>query len=151
MMKKMIFLLVMALLVSCQKDLNEAEMLGENAEIIGTWVEQLYEAELTLAAKGYDADVTLMERADKLDLSKYGFTIKDDGTFIEHKNAVWYDTAPTNYDKFDGQWTAVSDSLLEITVGYWGGTLSYQMRILFLDQEYLGIRYLYGEDRAISR
>ena len=139
-MKKTIYLLVLVFFVSCEKDLFEAEMLGENADIIGTWVDN-----------GYVDDVTLMERSDKLDITRYGFTIAEEGTFTEHKNAGWCGTPPITYDSFDGQWTALSDSLLEITVGYWGSTLTYQMRIVFLDQENLGIRYLYAEDRALSR
>ncbi len=139
-MRKIIFLLLLIMLVSCEKNMQEADMLGANADIIGTWVEN-----------GYEDDVTLLERAQSLDPSKYGFTINEDGTFIEHKNAGWCATPPITYDNFEGDWEAVSDSLLEINVGYWGGTMTYQMRIVFLDQDSLGIRYLYAESRADAR
>jgi hypothetical protein len=139
-MKKIVFLLSMALMCSCEKDLLETDALGSNADIVGTWIEQ-----------GYEDDILWLDRSEKLDLSSYGFTIKDDGTFIERKNAGWCATPPISYDNFDGTWEAVSDSLLEITVGYWGGTMTYQIRIVSLDEDNLAIRYLYAEDRAQSR
>lgn len=139
-MKEVLFLITLLVLTSCEENMREADMLGANADIIGTWVEN-----------GYEDDVTLLERAQSLDASKYGFTINEDGTFIEHKNAGWCATPPITYDNFEGDWEAVSDSLLEINVGYWGGTMTYQMRIVFLDQDSLGIRYLYAESRADAR
>ena len=138
-MKKFALLLILALLLSCEKDLLEANLLGTNAGIVGTWVDN-----------GVDGELTMLKRAENLDLSKYGFTINDDGTFIERKNAGWDYAASITYDDFDGTWEAVSDSLLTITVGYWGGTMTYQMRIVSLDQENLAIRYLYAADRAQS-
>ncbi len=139
-MKIIITALCMVLLLSCSEDMKEAEMLGENAGIIGTWIEN-----------GYDDDVTLLERGTELDQSKYGFIIKEDGSFTERKNAGWCATPPVSYDNFEGEWVALSDSLLEITVGYWGGTMTYQIRIVFLNQENLGIRYLYADERADSK
>ena len=70
----MIILAILALAVSCQEDLRDAEALGENEGIIGTWVEE-----------GYDQDVTLLERASGLDPSSYGFIIGGDGSFTERK------------------------------------------------------------------
>jgi len=48
-------------------------------------------------------------------------------------------------------WKAVSDSLLDITVAYWGGMMTYQIRIVSLGAEELSIRYLYTENRTDSR
>ena len=53
---------------------NDAEILGENADIIGTWIED-----------GYEDDVTVMERVERFDNNKYGFTLNEDGSFIERK------------------------------------------------------------------
>lgn len=139
-MKNIVFLVSIVMLISCSDDMQEAKMLGENADIVGTWIEN-----------GYEDDVTLLERSAELDLTKYGFIISGDGTFTERKNTGWCATPPISYDNFDGHWVALSDSLLEITVGYWGGTMTYQIRIVFLDHEELGIRYLYAEDRANSK
>ena len=86
-----------------------------------------------------------------LDSTQYGFIIGKDGSFIERKNAGWCGTPPITYKNFEGTWEAVSDSLLEITVGYWGGTINYQMRIVNVDNEMLRIRYLFSNDRASAR
>ena len=138
-MKRFGILLLLAAVISCEKELLEVDALGSNAEIVGTWIEN-----------GYVEDVLMLDRAKAINPSKYGFSINDDGTFIEHKNAGWCGTPPISYDSFDGTWKALSDSLLEITVGYWGGTMTYQMRIVSLEQDQLAIRYLYTEDRVQS-
>jgi len=139
-MKKLIFLMVMALLLSCEKEFLEVEALGANAGIVGTWVEE-----------GYRGDTTLLKRAGKLNEVKYGFTINEDGTFIERKNSGWCGTPPISYANYDGSWEAVSDSLLNITVGYWGGMMTYQIRVVSLNGEDLAIKYLYSEDMARAR
>ena len=139
-MRRVAFLIVMVLMVSCEKDLMELEALGSNAGIVGTWVENEY--------KG---DTLFLQRNGAFDKEKYGFTINEDGTFVEHKNAGWCGTPPITFDSFDGTWKAVSDSLIDITVAYWGGMMTYQIRIVSLDAEELAIRYLYTENRTDSR
>jgi hypothetical protein len=135
-MRLLAILIVMIVMVSCEKDLMELEALGSNAAIVGTWIED-----------GQKGDTLLLQRNGAFDKEKYGFTINEDGTFIEHKNAGWCGTPPITYDSFDGTWEAVSDSLLDITVAYWGGVMTYQMRIVSLDVEELAIRYLYTDNR----
>ena len=139
-MKRLIFLFIVVLLTACAKDFLELEALGENAGIVGTWVEDVQRG-----------DTLLLQRTGELDSKKYGFTINDDGTFIERKNAGWCATLPITYDNFEGTWEAVSDSLMDITVAYWGGMMTYQIRIISLDEEELAIKYLYTENRMDSR
>ncbi len=135
-MKKLVILLFALLLIACEKESVDIEALGENEGIIGTWIDN-----------GYEEDLTLLKRVNSLDPSKYGFSIVDDGSFVERKNAGWCGTPPITYENFEGSWVALSDSLIEITVAYWGGTMTYQMRIVSLDTEDLQIRYLYSDDR----
>jgi hypothetical protein len=139
-MRRFYLLMIISLLLSCEADMAEPEALGENRGVIGTWI-----------AGQYEDDLLWLNRVQSLDPSKYGFTIGDDGSFIERKNAGWCATPPIYYDNFEGTWVALSDSLLEVTVGYWGGTMNYQIRIVTVDQDMLAIRYLYGEDRASSK
>jgi len=131
------FLLVTILMVSCEKVSVDLAALGENSGIVGTWIED-----------GYNGDTLLMNRSGKLVSDRYGFTIEEDGTFIEHKNSGWCGTPPVSYDDFDGTWEAVSDSLLDIKVAYWGGVMTYQIRIVSVGGARLAIRYLYSVDRA---
>jgi len=139
-MKKLVFLIAVVLLISCEKEVLELDALGANVEIVGTWIEQEY--------KG---DTALFKRAKELDDLKYGFTLGEDGSFIERKNSGWCGTPPISYANYDGTWEALSDSLLSITVGYWGGMMTYQMRVVSLKGEELAIKYLYSEDMAQTR
>lgn len=136
----MVILLLPGILFSCVKEDPEMENLGQNTGIVGTWVEV-----------GQDGGRMWLSRSGELDPDRYGFTLRENGDFIEHKNAGWCGTPPITYAEYEGSWFAVSDSLLEVTVGYWGGTMTYQMRIVSLDEEQLSIRFLYGEDRATAR
>ena len=139
-MKQLVFFIVVLLLVSCEKASMELDALGSNASIVGTWVED-----------GQKGDTLLLQRSGAFDKEKYGFTINDDGSYIERKNSGWCGTPPIAYDNFEGNWEAVSDSLLDITVAYWGGMITYQIRIIYLDAEELSIRYLYAEARLDTR
>ena len=139
-MKRLLILLVPLLFFSCEEELMNLEALGDNTGIVGTWVEDAY--------KG---DTLYLDRSKTFNKDKYGFTIHEDGTFTEHKNAGWCGTPPITYDSFEGSWEAVSDSLLDITVAYWGGVMTYQIRIVSLTWEELAIRYLYTENRTDSR
>ena len=139
-MKQLVFLIVVLLMISCEKESMEMDALGSNASIVGTWVED-----------GQQGDTLFLQRSGDFDNQKYGFTINDDGSFIERKNSGWCGTPPISYDNFEGSWEAVSDSLLDITVAYWGGMMTYQIRIVSLDAEELAIRYLYTEARLDTR
>ena len=135
-------LFVPFLFFSCEKEKVELQVLGAHAEIIGTWVEERDDSLSTV----YDG-ITRMNRREDLDPDDYGFIIQEDGTFLERKNAGWCGTPPITYENYEGNWEAVSDSLLNITVGYWGGMLSYQLQIVSLEEDKLWVRFLYSEDR----
>ena len=139
-MKRILILLLVVALGSCEKEFLEADALGDNASIVGTWVET-----------GTQEDILHLTRQEDLDPALYGFIIGEDGSFVERKNSGWCATPPITYENFEGTWKAVSDSLLEITVGYWGGSMTYQMRIISLSGNDLAIRFLYAENRADSR
>ncbi len=139
-MSKWILLFVVVLLTACESDMAELEALGSNSGIVGTWVED------TLRG-----DTLLFQRARKLDEVKYGFTIGDDGSFLERKNAGWCGTPPITYENFEGTWDAVSDSLLDIKVAYWGGMMTFQIRIISMEEEKLAIKYLYTDARELAR
>jgi len=139
-MSKWILLFVVVLLTACESDMAELESLGSNSGIVGTWVED------TLRG-----DTLLFQRAGKLDEGKYGFTIGDDGSFLERKNAGWCATPPITYENFEGTWEAVSDSLLDIKVAYWGGMMTFQIRIISMEEEKLAIKYLYTDAREDAR
>jgi hypothetical protein len=144
-MKKLCLLAACILLVACEKDVASVEDLGENASIIGTWVEV---PAINTTPGEY---ITRLERREDLDEHLYGFVLAEDGTFLERKNVGWCGTPPITYGNFEGTWTALSDSLLDIVVDYWGGVMTYQMRIVEVDTDSLSVRYFYSEDRLQAR
>jgi len=77
-MRRLVLLFIVVVLTACAKDFLELEALGENAGIVGTWIDD-----------GQKGDTLWLKRAGELDKLKYGFTIEEDGTFIERKNAEW--------------------------------------------------------------
>lgn len=142
-MKKLLLVFIPIFMLACEKDHLEVENLGENVSIIGTWVE---EVDISLPPV-YDG-VTRLSRSEDLNPELYGFTFHKDGSFTERKNAGWCGTPPIAYDNFEGTWNPLNDTLIDITVGYWGGTLTYQMWIVSFEGDELGIRYLFTEDRV---
>ena len=142
-MKKLYLLFIPILFLACEKDTLEVEALGENISIIGTWVEQ---DDLSLPV--VEDGITLFARSEDLDPDHYGFIFHNNGSFTERKHAGMCGTPPITYDNFEGTWEPLSDTLLDITVAYWGGTLTYQMHIVSLEGDRLGIRYLFTEDRV---
>ena len=73
---------------------------------------------------------TRFSRSEEFNPDRYGFTFHKDGSFTERKNSGWCGTPPIAYDNFEGSWKPLSDTLIDITVAYWGGTLTYQMQIV---------------------
>ena len=66
--------------------------------------------------------------------------------FSTNKNAGWCGTPPISYADFEGTWKK-SDSTISITVGYWGGLLDYQWKIVSIDNKSLTIVKLQEEYR----
>lgn len=124
-MKNLIWLLFPLLLISCEE---EPELLIQNTdELLGSWTNQV-------------VNDTIMEfkKAGSLKDNEYGFEFKSDQVFIERKNSGWCGTPPIAYADFEGTWQR-QDSLLTITVDYWGGTADYKWKIISVDENSLKI------------
>jgi len=122
---RLIILLLAIILLACEK--NNENTAAKNDLLIGSWFNPQHN----------DSIVTY-ERAKGLVDNEYSFSFKEDMTFIERKNAGWCGTPPISYADFDGIWSQ-KDSILEITVDYWGGTADYTWKILSLDETTLKI------------
>jgi hypothetical protein len=114
-----IFLLVCSLL-ACEKN-NENSSPYDDL-LIGSWFNPRYNDSIAI----YDRTVGLLE-------DEYSFTFNEDNTFVERKNSGWCGTPPISYTSFEGTW-ATYDSLIEISVGFWGGTADYQWKIQALSE-----------------
>lgn len=77
----------------------------------------------------YGDSTFTVEKVSALPENEYGFSFVADQSFIERKNSGWCGTPPIMYDDFDGTWE-MQDSVINISVAYWGGTAEYKWKIL---------------------
>jgi hypothetical protein len=74
------------------------------------------------------------------------YRFNSDGTLTERKNSGWCGTPPVSYADYSGTWTIINDTLIQINVGYWGGTTSYMLDIEAVDSNSLKTSYVPGEN-----
>ncbi len=123
--------IVFALFVaSCGQPTDPIEDNHTFNDLYGTWV-----------WAGYEERTTILKKSSELNDNQYGLIIRPGGKLIERKNAGFCGTPPITYANYEGEWKALSKNLLEIIVGYWGGTTSYQMEIVSLSSDELKIVY----------
>jgi hypothetical protein len=112
---------------ACEKSVitdNEVVSIETN-NLIGSWIHPQYN----------DSTITF-EKSDKLAEQEYGFSLEAENKFLERKNIGWCGTPPVSYGDYEGTWT-MKDSILDITVPYWGGTEDYKWKIMSMDQRHL--------------
>ena len=127
-MQKYFFLLLVASL-----SISSCTKMGE--DIIGYWVYDNYDQE---------DSVTVYNRVKDMPDDAHGFAFKENGVFLEHKNAGWCGTPPISYANYEGTWTR-TDSLVTIEVGYWGGTSRYQWEIYSVNRDHLSVKVISSE------
>jgi len=113
------------------KDEEGVKTIPEN--LIGNWIDPQY----------IDTTVTYT-RSVKLEDNGYGFTFKKENKFLERKNAGWCGTPPISYADYEGTW-ALQDSIFDIHVGYWGGTMDYKWKLMSMDQHHLTLYTISAE------
>ncbi len=122
---RLIILLFAFTIIACEK--NTENSAPRNDHLIGSWFNPQYN----------DSIVTY-ERSEGLIDNEYGFSFNEDKTFIERKNSGWCGTPPISYADYDGSWTE-KDSIIDINVGYWGGTSDYTWKMVSVDETNLKI------------
>ena len=130
-MQKFTFILILVfsgLFFSCEKTKTSPEA----GKLEGTWVED-----------HFDECILILNKSDEIQEDNYGFTIYEAGRFVEHKNSGSCGTPPISYANFEGSWEYENDSTLKIVVGYWGGTMTYELDIIELTEDNLMVRYNY--------
>ncbi len=113
-------------LIGCKKD--EIKLYPEG--LIGNWI-----------SPEYNDSLVTFTRSNSLIDQDYGLAFKTGSKLVERKNAGWCGTPPITYADFEGTW-AVSDSIIYISVGYWGGLAEYTWKLISLDSDYLTIARL---------
>jgi hypothetical protein len=124
-MRTILFFLLSVLFISCEKDEVNTFKSGQDL-LVGSWSGQVFQD-----------SIEIYTRTNRLPKDAYGFSIDTMGVFREHKNIGWCGTPPVAYGDFDGSWSRENDSLINIEVGYWGGTMQFKMKILSIDEHQL--------------
>ncbi len=81
------------------------------------------------------------DRVKKFDKNAYGFAFFADNVFVERKNAGWCGTPPITYKNFNGSWNR-QDSIINISVKFWGGINKIKWKIKSLDKDKLTIEVI---------
>ena len=112
-------------LVSCQK-LSDPVITG-NEELIGSWTDPQYS----------DTLITY-SRTENLVENQFGITFKPENTLVERQNSGFCGTPPITTADYEGTWIQ-KDSIVNISVGFWGGKAEYTWRIVSLNNQKLVI------------
>jgi hypothetical protein len=124
-MKKIYLLLFFLILsFSCSKD--EIRIDPDNL-LLGVW-----------SYSEYQNDAAVFNRSQDF-IDNHCYKFNSDGTLIERKNSGWCGTPPVTYADYNGTWTILNDTLVHVTVGYWGGTMTYKLDIESLNNSSLKV------------
>jgi hypothetical protein len=113
-------------IIACEKNNENAAVNAD--QLIGSWFNPQY-----------NDSIVIYKRSEGLVDNEYSFTFKEDKSFLERKNSGWCGTPPISYADFDGIWSN-NDSIVEITVDYWGGTAEYIWKVVSIDDFTLVIK-----------
>lgn len=118
--------ILLLLLYSCTRD--EAEPHPDNY-LIGTW-----------SYTGYEDNLNIFTRTGDL-TENHCYRFNPDGSLVERKNSGWCGTPPISYADYEGAWTMVNDTLIEVNVGYWGGQSMYRLEVEQVDNRILKVKF----------
>jgi hypothetical protein len=129
-MKRIFFiaLLIFPGLFSCQK--NELKIDPEHP-LIGLW--NLSE---------YQDNMVVYSRQNEFK-DNPGINFHADGTLTVRQNSGWCGTPPVSYANYEGSWSTLNDTLLQVSAGYWGGTLNYRVDVESVTADSLKVIMIY--------
>ena len=125
-MKKILVALILLITVlnSCTKDKIKVD---PNNLLIGIW-----------NYSDYMDNATVFSRSQKFN-DNHCYQFNSDGTLSERKINGWCGTPPVTYADYSGEWTILNDTLIQVNVGYWGGTMSYKLDIQSVTKDSLKV------------
>lgn len=118
-------LLLTLALISCQKLTDPVEI--GNPELIGSWIDPQYT----------DTLVTYTRAGDLVE-NQYGITFMSGNKLVQRQNSGWCGTPPISTADYEGTWNW-NDSIVNISVGYWGGIADYTWKVIRLNDQKLVI------------
>ncbi len=127
-MRYLFAVLILSMLTfSCQKD--ETQDTGIDS-VIGNWSNPVYT----------DNTITF-DKVFWINQDSYLLSIKNNGKLVERKNSGWCGTPPISYADFEGTWS-LTDSIITIHVGYWGGNAYYRWKVTSASSSKLEVNVL---------
>lgn len=132
-MKRSAFIILLISIIpgSCSK--NDVRIDPDNL-LIGVWNHSEFK------------DNTYIYTRSQEFIDDHCYKFNNDGTLVERKNSGWCGTPPVTYGDYSGTWSIINDTLIQVTSGYWGGSLSYMLDIESLDSETLKIVFIYQDN-----
>lgn len=132
-MKHLITFLTAITLLACSES-EEQITIDPNNQLIGSWSYAEYNEDDTITYKRVNGTIS----------DEYTCTLKNNGSFIEHKNAGWCGTPPISFSDFEGTWQQQNNKVI-IQSEYWGGTQNLKWEIIALTEEILTLKITYTE------
>jgi hypothetical protein len=119
MKKTSLYIVILGMvLFSCTKK-EDLKDYGDSP-LIGTWNYSFYENEVTVFTRGPEF------------IDGEGIKFNANGTLLQRKNSGFCGTPPITYADYDGTWTKINDTIIEIKAGYWGGTITSKLDIEYI-------------------
>ncbi len=118
-------LIALATLFSCSKEVIELD--AKSSSIVGKWENPICKN-----------DTIIYTNAGNDEVYCYYINFKSDGLLVERKNAGWCGTPPIAWENYDGSWE-MNDSIIKVSVAYWGGQAKYQWKLISVSQNQLKI------------
>ena len=90
---------------------------------------------------GFQDNTNIFSRNNEF-IDNHCYRFNSDGTLTERKNSGFCGTPPISYADYSGTWTILNDTLIQINVGYWGGTTRYKLDIEVINSNSLEASYV---------
>jgi hypothetical protein len=127
-MKYLLSLITVLTLFSCTENEEQIDI-DPNNQIIGSWSYAEYS----------ENNIATFKRVSGIVDDKYTCTLKNNGSFMEHKNAGWCGTPPITFDDYEGSWQQENNKI-SIQSEFWGGTQNLNWEVISLTDETLKIK-----------
>ena len=115
--------LLLILIAACER--NPLYVDGVAGELVGTWIDM-----------DYVDTLYTYHRASHIPDDYPGWSFKEDGTLMNRANAGFCGTPPISYADYTGEWSE-SDSIIDISVQFWGGTMLLKWKIMEITESEL--------------
>jgi hypothetical protein len=90
---------------------------------------------------GTNLNVNVYARAREF-TQTHCYKFNADGSLIERNFSGWCGTPPASYSDYQGSWSVVNDTLVNVKVDYWGGKTRYNLDIVSVSADSFKVIWL---------